>query len=175
MLKKIAIALVLILTLIVALALTRPDSFTVERRIIVNAPPEKIMALVADFRNWQSWSPWEQLDPAMQRTFAGPASGKGAIYEWSGNSDVGRGRMEIIEFAPPSRAVIELAFKEPMAVTNMTTFAMHGANGSTEVVWTMSGPMPFVSKVMSVFMSMDTLIGRDFERGLVRLKTAAER
>lgn len=174
MLKKIAIALAVVLALIIALALTKPDSFTVERRITVNAAPEKIMAQLADFRNWKNWSPWEHLDPAMQRTFSGPASGKGAIYEWTGNSDVGRGRMEITGYAPPSRAVIQLEFKEPVAVTNTTTFALNRANGSTEVVWTMNGPMPFISKLMSVFMSMDTMVGRDFERGLAKLKTVAE-
>ena len=174
MLKKIAIALAVILALILALAATRPDSFSVERRIAIKAPPEKIMALIGDFHRWASWSPWEHLDPNMQRTFSGADSGKGAVYEWQGNSDVGRGRMEITDYAAPSTAVIRLEFKEPMAVTNVTTFTLTPRGDSTDVAWTMNGPMPFVSKVMSVFMSMDTLIGRDFERGLVKLKTVAE-
>ncbi len=174
MIKKIAIALVVIIALILALAATRPDSFAVERRITIKAPPDKVMGLIGDFRNWKSWSPWEHLDPNMQRTFSGAASGQGAVYEWTGNSDVGRGRMEITDYAPPSKAVIRLAFMEPMAVTNTTTFTLVPRGDSTDVVWTMQGPMLFVSKVMSVFMSMDTLIGRDFERGLANLKTAAE-
>lgn len=175
MLKKIAIVLVVVLALIMALAATRPDSFSVERRISIKAPPEKVMPLLADFRNWQSWSPWERLDPNMTRTFSGPASGLGAVYEWSGNSDVGRGRMEIIEYTPPSKTAIKLQFIEPMAITNTTTFALLPQAGGTDVVWTMAGPMPFMSKVMSVFMSMDTMVGRDFERGLVQLKAAAEK
>lgn len=174
MLKKIAIAIVVILALILALAATRPDSFSVERRIAIKAPPEKIMALIGDFRNWKQWSPWEHLDPGMQRTYSGPASGKGAVYEWAGNADVGRGRMEITDYAAPSTAVIRLEFKEPVAMTNTTTFTLTPRGDSTDVAWTMNGPMLFISKVMSVFTSMDTLVGRDFERGLVKLRTAAE-
>lgn len=174
MLKKIAIALVVIVALILALAATRPDTFSVERRISIAAPPAKVMPLLADFHSWQSWSPWERLDPNMQRTFSGPASGQGAVYEWTGNSDVGRGRMEITEYTPPSKVVIRLEFREPLAVTNMTTFALAPTATGTDVSWTMNGPMLFVSKIMSVFMSMDTLIGKDFERGLATLKSVAE-
>ena len=175
MLKKIAIAIVVILLLIMALAATRPDSFRVERSISIKAPPEKIAPLIADFHNWQSWSPWENLDPNMQRTFSGAASGKGAVYEWQGNSDVGRGRMEVTEHTPPTRTVIALQFMEPIASTNITTFALTPQGLDTRLTWSMTGPMPFVSKVMSVFMSMDTLIGRDFEKGLAKLKTVAEK
>lgn len=175
MLKKIAIVLVVIFALIMALAATRPDTFSVERRVTIKAPPEKIMPLLADFRNWQRWSPWERLDPNMQRTFSGPASGLGAAYAWTGNSDVGQGRMEIIEYTPPAKTAIKLQFIKPMAITNTTTFALSPQGDSTEVVWTMAGPMPFLSKVMSVFMSMDTMVGRDFERGLAQLKAAAEK
>lgn len=174
MLKKIGIALVVILGLIVALAATRPDSFTVERRMTIKAPAANVMALIGDFRNWKNWSPWEHLDPNMQRTFSGPASGKGALYEWVGNSDVANGRMDITDYAAPSKAVIRLQFVEPLAVTYTTTFALTPRGDTTEVSWTMSGPMLFVSKIMSVFMSMDTLIGRDFERGLSKLKAVCE-
>lgn len=177
MLKKIVIVLAVIVALIVALALSRPDTFAVERRIAIQAPPEKVMGLVADFRQWPQWSPWEKLDPNMQRTFTGAASGRGAVYEWTGNSDVGRGRMEIIDYTPPTNAVIKLQFIEPFAVTNTTTFALapQASGAGTDVVWSMTGPMPFVSKLMSVFISMDTMIGRDFERGLTQLKAAAEK
>lgn len=174
MLKKIAIALVVILAVIVGLALTKPDSFSVQRVATVKAPPEKIMRLISDFRNWPSWSPWEKLDPNMRRTFSGAASGKGAIYEWQGNSDVGRGRMEITELAAPSNVAIKLDFFEPMALSNRTEFVLVPQGEHTTVTWNMTGPMPFMSKVMSVFISMDTMIGRDFEKGLAQMKAAAE-
>jgi uncharacterized protein YndB with AHSA1/START domain len=174
-LKKIAIAIVVIVALILGVAATKPDTFTMHRTTTIKAPPEKIMALVSDFHNWQAWSPWEKLDPKMQRTFSGPASGKGAVYEWQGNSDVGRGRMEVIDVAAPTSITIELAFKEPVETTNITQFVLTPQGENTTVTWNMNGPMPFVSKIMSVFSSMETLVGPDFEKGLAQLKAAAEK
>ncbi len=175
MLKKIAIALVVILAIIAGLALTKPDTFTVQRVTTIKAPPEKIMALVSDFHNWPTWSPWEKLDPNMERTFSGAANGKGAVYAWKGNSDVGRGRMEITDYAAPTSVTIKLDFYEPMELSNVTQFVLTPQGENTTVTWNMNGPMPFISKVMSVFTSMDAVIGRDFEKGLTQLKAAAEK
>ena len=175
MLKKIAIGIVVILALIMGLALTKPDTFAMQRQTTIKAAPEKIMALIGDFHNWPTWSPWEKLDPNMQRTFSGAPNGKGAVYAWQGNSDVGRGRMEIIDYAPPNTVTIQLAFMEPVAITNTTQFVLTPHADGTTVTWKMNGPMPFISKVMSVFTSMDAMIGKDFEKGLVQLKAAAEK
>ncbi len=175
MLKKIAIALVVILAIIAGLALTKPDTFAVQRVTTIKAPPEKIMALVSDFHNWPTWSPWEKLDPNMERTFSGAANGKGAVYAWKGNSDVGRGRMEITDYAAPTSVTIKLDFYEPMELSNVTQFVLTPQGENTTVTWNMNGPMPFISKVMSVFTSMDAVIGRDFEKGLTQLKAAAEK
>lgn len=175
MLKTIAIALVVILALIVGLALTKPDTFTVQRTAVIKAPPEKIMPLISDFRNWPSWSPWEKLDPNMQRTLTGANSGKGAIYNWKGNSDVGQGRMEIIEFNPPTKVVIKLDFIDPMESNNVTDFVLTPQGENTTVTWTMNGPMSFMFKLVSVFRSTDAMVGRDFEKGLAQLKAVAEK
>jgi uncharacterized protein YndB with AHSA1/START domain len=175
MLKKIAIVLVVIIGLILALAATKPDTFAMQRSITIKAPPEKIMPLISDFHNWPSWSPWEKLDPNMQRTFSGAASGKGAVYAWKGDSKVGQGRMEIIDLASPNTVTIELAFMDPVATTNVTQFVLTPQGDGTNVTWNMNGPMPFISKLMTVFVSMDALVGGDFEKGLSQLKTAAEK
>ncbi len=175
MIKKIALALLAIVAIILGYAATLPDTFAVQRSITIKAPPEKIMPLVADFHNWRSWSPWEELDPAMQRTFAGAPSGKGAIYSWKGNSDVGEGRMEIVELTTPTAAKIKLDFIEPIASSNVTSFILTPEGDSTRVVWDTSGPMHYVTKVMNVFISMDKMIGPDFERGLAKMKTVAEK
>ena len=114
------------------------------------------------------------LDPALNRTFSGPPSGKGSVYEWSGNSAVGSGRMEITS-VEPARNVIDLQFKAPMESRNVATFALAPDGANTNVLWSMEGPMPFMSKVMSVFVSMDSMIGPDFEKGLANLKAAAEK
>lgn len=175
MLKKISIAIIVILAVIFGMALMQPDTFTVTRSTTIKAPPEKIMPLVADFHNWQSWSPWEKLDPNMQRGFSGPASGTGAVYTWTGNSDVGRGRMEITGHEPPSKVTIKLEFVEPIASTNVTEFTLVPQGETTTVNWTMTGPMQLITKIMSVFSSMDKMIGKDFEKGLAQLKAVAEK
>lgn len=174
MIKKIALVLVLFFIGILGMAAMQPDSFSVNRSLAIKAPPEKILGLVGDFRQWQSWSPWERLDPAMQRVHSGAPSGKGALYAWSGNDDVGAGKMEITELTPPSKVVIKLDFIKPFESSNITEFTLAPRDGQTEVSWTMSGPMPFISKIMSVFISMDRLIGKDFEKGLANLKAVAE-
>lgn len=175
MLKKIAIGTLAILAIILLMATMQPDSFAVRRSVTINAAPEKIIALVADFHNWPRWSPWERLDPDMQRSFSGAQSGKGAIYSWQGNRNVGSGRMEITDVAHPRKVAIKLAFKEPMESHSVTEFALEPQGAATTVTWNMNGPMPFISKIMSVFVSMDKMIGKDFEKGLSQLKVEAEK
>ena len=174
MLKKILAVLVVVVLGILGMAAMKPDSFAVNRSIAIKAPPEKVLALVSDFHQWRTWSPWETLDPNMQRTFSGAAAGKGAIYSWSGNKDVGSGRMEIVDLAPASKVVIKLDFLTPMETSSVTEFVAAPQADGTLVTWNMSGPMPFISKIMSVFVSMDRMIGNDFDKGLAKMKAAAE-
>jgi carbon monoxide dehydrogenase subunit G len=174
-LKKIAIVIVLLIAGVLAFAATKPDTFRVERSAAINAPPEAVFPLINDFHNWQAWSPWEKLDPAMTKSHSGAASGQGAVYEWEGNSDVGKGRMEITESAPPSRIKIKLDFLAPFEAHNTAEFALQPAGSGTNVVWAMHGENNFMGKVMQVFMDMDSMIGKDFETGLANMKAAAER
>jgi uncharacterized protein YndB with AHSA1/START domain len=175
MLKKAALAVVAVLAIILGLAAMKPDTFSVKRVVSIKAPPEKIAALITDFHQWSSWSPWEHLDPDMKRTFSGAPYGKGAIYEWEGNKDVGKGRMEVTDAATPAKTVIKLDFLKPVETSSTTEFTLLPQADATTVSWDMSGPMPFVSKIMSVFMNMDAMIGKDFEKGLSNLKTVAEK
>ena len=174
MLKKIFIALVVIVVAILGYAATRPDSFRVERMALIKAPPETIHPFIADFRQWPQWSPWEKLDPNMQRTFTGPQRGVGAGYAWKGNGKAGEGRMEIVESRPSERVVLKLEFIKPFPATNTTTFTLAPKDGGTEVVWTMEGENTFMGKVFSVFTDMDRLIGKDFEEGLENLDRATK-
>jgi hypothetical protein len=175
MLKKIAIGALAILAIILVTATMQPDRFAVKRSVTISAPPEKIAPLLADFHNWGRWSPWDKLDPNMQRTYSGAQSGKGAVYNWQGNSDVGSGRMEITGLATPNKVVIKLDFLQPFESHNVTEFTLQPQGPATAVTWNMSGPMPFVSRIMSVFVSMDKMIGKDFEKGLSQLKAEAEK
>ena len=156
-------------------AATRPDTLRVQRSATIGAPPERIYPLIADFRRWEAWSPWEKLDPEMKRTLSGADSGVGAVYEWDGNRKAGAGRMEIVEAAEPSEVDIRLDFTRPFESHNTTRFALEPDGSGTRVTWTMDGPQAFMSKVMGVFIDMDGMIGKDFDRGLAAMKDAAER
>ena len=174
MLKKIAITVVVLIAALLLFATTKPDTFMVQRVATIHAPPERIFPLINDFHNWGVWSPWEKLDTAMTRTFSGPESGVGAVYAWSGNSDVGSGRMEITESVPSSKITLALDFLSPFESHNITEFVLAPSGDSTTVTWTMRGPNQYIGKVMSVFVSMDQMIGKDFVAGLANLKTATE-
>ena len=170
-------ALLVIAVLLAALliyAATRPDTFRIERSIGIQATPEKVFALINDLRAWSRWSPWERKDPGMQRSFSGPDSGQRAAYAWEGNKNVGTGRMEIVEASPPSLIVIKLDFMKPFKAHNTVEFSVQPQGTATQVTWAMFGPMPYLSKLMTTFFSMDKMCGKDFEAGLSQLKAAAE-
>lgn len=173
MLKIVAYVVIALIAIVLGLAATKPDTFQVQRTATIQAPPEKVAGLIGDFRQWGSWSPWEKLDPAMRKTYSGAASGKGSIYAWEGNSKVGAGRMEILD-ATPSKVTIKLDFLKPFETHNVAEFTLEPQGGATQVSWAMHGPSPLISKVMQVFVSMDSLIGKDFETGLANMKTVAE-
>lgn len=174
----IAVVLAIVIAVILILAATKPDTFRIERTAIMNAPGEKIFPLIADFRQWLNWSPWEGRDPALKRTYSGAERGKGAIYAWEGNKNVGSGRMEILEAnassSSPSKIAIKLDFLKPFEAHNTAEFTLKGNGNATQVNWAMYGPSPFMSKVMGIFMNMDQLIGKDFEKGLANLKSVSE-
>jgi hypothetical protein len=167
--------LVLTVVAVLVYAATKPDAFRVQRAASIQAPPERIFPLINDFPSWRTWSPWEKKDPDLKRTYTGPASGKGAVYEWDGNKNVGQGRMEITDSSPPSRVAIQLDFFKPFEAHNAAEFTLDSRGDGTTVTWAMTGRQPFMFKVMSVFMDMDRLIGKDFEAGLANLKALAEK
>jgi uncharacterized protein YndB with AHSA1/START domain len=174
MLKKIGIFILALIAVILLYAATKPDSFRVERSIDIKAPPEKIFAILDNFKGWIAWSPFEK-DPTMKRTFSGPENGVGSIYEWDGEQ-IGKGRMETIESDPPTKMVVTLHFIEPMEGHNIADFTLQQNDaGSTTVTWAMYGPSPYISKLMSIFFSFDSMIGDHFSAGLSDLKKLAEK
>ena len=175
----IAVVLAIAIAIVLILAATKPDTPRVQRATTVKAPPEKIFPLINDFHQWGSWSPYEHKDPAMKRSFSGAADGKGAVYGWEGNKNVGSGRMEILDSSVPSKIVIKLDFFTPFEGHNTAEFTMlpqgDATVATTNVTWLMHGPAPFMSKVMQVFINMDNMIGKDFEIGLANLKRLSEK
>jgi uncharacterized protein YndB with AHSA1/START domain len=175
MLLTIVVVVLVLLAVVLGLAATKPDSFRTARSTSIDAPPEKILPLIADFHSWAAWSPWEKLDPALRRTHSGAPSGTGAVYEWEGNKQVGKGRMEITDVAPPSRITIKLDFFAPFEAHNTAEFTLAPKGPATDVTWAMTGTKPFFMKLMGIFMDMDELVGKDFQTGLANLKALAEK
>ncbi len=171
----IGVILAIAIAVVLILAATKPDRFSVRREITVQAPAEKIFPLINDFHQWVAWSPYEHKDPALKRTYSGTESGKGAVYGWDGNNNVGSGRMEILESAVPSKIVIKLDFFKPFEGHNTAEFTMLPQGNATNVTWFMHGPSPFMGKIMHVFINMDRMVGKDFEIGLANLKTLTEK
>lgn len=172
--RLLALAVVVVIVAIFALAATKPDQFRVERSTRIDAPPEQIFPLISDLRSHTRWSPFETLDPDMRRTYSGAPSGTGARYAWESDGRGGIGRMEIIDARRPSTVLIDLDFVTPFETQNTVEFSLRRAGRSTEVTWAMYGPNPLVAKLMGVFVSMDRVVGADFEAGLNNLKRLAE-
>ncbi len=151
------------------------DTYTVERSATIAAPPERIYQQVVDFHHWQRWSPWEDVDPGMDRSYSGPESGPGAAYAWAGNRKAGQGRMRILSVQEPTEVAVDLEFDKPFKSHNTFAFVLSPEGPDrTHVRWVMTGPRTLATKVMGLFTSMDKMVGPDFERGLARLKDVVE-
>lgn len=172
--KKVGIAALAGIAVLVVTILLQPGEFKIQRSRKVMAPPGVVYLFVQDFHRWPVWSPWEKLDPDLKREYSGAQSGTGAVYAWAGNSQAGQGRMTI-EKATNSRQVqIKLEFIKPFAATHETVFLFEKNGEATVVTWTMTGKNGFMGKAFSLLMDMDELVGKDFEKGLEELKRAAE-
>jgi hypothetical protein len=174
--KMLQIVTCLALAIVVATLLyaaSKPGTFRVEREIVVLAPAGKIFALVNDFHNWAAWTPYNK-DPEMLKVFSGATSGRGAIYEWEGNSQVGKGLIEITESLPDAKITLKLDFIKPFAAHNTAEFTFLPAGDSTRVRWAMYGPQPYFGKLMSLFFNVDKMVGEDFAKGLAKLKSVVE-
>jgi hypothetical protein len=177
MLKTLAIIGVVAVVAIAGVLLyaaTKPDSFRVQRVVLINAPSDKVFPLINDIKAWTAWSPYEKKDPAMKRTYGAVSAGKGATYAWEGDKNVGQGSMEIVE-SGPRKILLKLDFLKPFEAHNMGEFVLEPKGDNTSVTWAIYGPSPYMSKVIGTFMNIDDMIGRDFEKGLADLKAAAEK
>ena len=155
-----------VLAIVVAL---QPSTYHVSRSALIEAPAERVFAKVQDFRAWKEWSPWYGLDPKASHTYEGPSEGVGAIYAWSGNDKVGAGSMTLTQSHPYETIQMELKFIRPMEGVADVRFTFEPTGDKTRVTWEMSGQNGFVGKLFCLFVSMDKMIGGDFERGLASL------
>jgi len=171
----VAVGVLVAVAAILILAATKPDSFRIERSVTIQASAERIFPLINDFHNWSEWAPQDREDPSIKRTYSGPASGVGAASEWTSSGKAGSGKMSITESVPPSRAVIDVHFVKPFAAHNVNVFTLEPEGTATKVTWTMEGTNLYFMKLMSVFSSIDRMMGGHFESGLRNLKAAAEK
>ncbi|MDR3470185.1 MAG: SRPBCC family protein [Devosia sp.] len=174
MLWTILIAIVAIIAAFLIYVAMKPNAFRLERSIVINAPAERIFPLVDNFHNWRQWSPFEGLDPNLKRSYSGPESGVGAVYAYEGNNRAGAGRMEIRESVAGGKVLASLDFSRPFVAHNFAEFTFRPSAGSTVVNWAMYGPSPFMSKLFTTFMSLDSMIGKHFDEGLANLKRVSE-
>jgi hypothetical protein len=164
---------------LLAYAASLSNSFQVQRSLRIKASPDKIFPLINNMRGMNTWNPFSEADPNIKITYAGPDSGKGARYQWTGNSKVGEGSIEITDVAAPSRVALKLDMLKPIEGHNTVVFTL-GPSGdatdvSTIVTWAMSGERPFIGKVMGVICNMDRMVGGQFEKGLAKLRAIVEK
>jgi uncharacterized protein YndB with AHSA1/START domain len=169
----VSVVIVLIVVVVLALAATKPQEFSIERHALINAGPERVFAFIVDFHEWPKWAPQDRDDKSMRRTFSGATSGLGAVCEWQGDKS-GKGRMSVVECDAPRHLIIDVAFEKPFVANNRNEFSLTSDPGGCRIVWTMRGTNLFIMRVMGVFMNLDRLMGRHFERGLAGLKDLAE-
>ena len=174
MIKKILLLLAAVIAVILVVAAFRPTHFSIQRSTAIAAPAALVYAQVNNLHTWQDFSPWTKLDPNAKISYAGPVEGTGAVFAWSGNSDVGEGKMTITESRPAEAVRFRLDFVKPMEGTSNVEFAFKQAGGQTTVTWTMSGENNYLARIMCLFMNMDKMVGGQFEQGLASLKTLSE-
>jgi hypothetical protein len=174
MLRKVVLGGLVLVSVLLMIASFKPDFFKVSRSINISAPQDKVFGHVNDLHQWEAWSPWAKLDPHAQNTYEGAASGEGAAMSWKGNNQVGEGRMTITQSRPIEYIQFRLDFEKPFKGTSMAEFSFMTQNDQTIVTWTMSGKNDWIAKVMSVFMNCDKMIGEQFDKGLLQLKSVAE-
>jgi hypothetical protein len=174
MMQKILIGLIATIGSFVALILLQPSEYRVTRTTTMSAPAPDIFAQIDDFHRWQAWSPWAQRDPAAKASFDGPASGKGAVFAWSGNNEVGEGRMTLTDSRPGELVKIRTDFVKPFVGTSYSDFTLKPEGSSTSVSWSMFGENDFIGKAMCLFISMDKVLGGEMDKGLASIKQLVE-
>ena len=174
MLKKTLVGLLAIVVVLVGVVAMQPSEFRVARATTIAAPAPVVFAQVNDFHKWAAWNPWGKLDPAATQTYEGAPAGAGATYAWRGNSQVGEGRMTVVESRPGELVRIQLEFFKPMAGTSTAEFTFTPEGDRTVVTWVMTGTNNFLAKAMCLVVNMDRMIGGQFEKGLADMKVVAE-
>lgn len=149
------------------------DKIHVERSAKILASPATIYSVVNSFEKFDQWSPWTDIDPNVKVERSGPDSGVGAKYAWHGNADVGAGSQQIIATTPDSEVKIELDF-EGFNQPSIATLSIKPEGNGSVVTWAMDSELGNNPIHRYFGLMMDKYIGKDYEKGLDRLKVLAE-
>jgi uncharacterized protein YndB with AHSA1/START domain len=175
MIKKILLGIGVLILGVLCFAAVQPGHYHVEATKLMAAPAEAVFEQLDDFRAWSTWSPWEDLDPQLDKTFTGPSRGTGASYSWHGNERVGRGKMTILDEQPPTHITVRVEFMEPFRAVASSAFTLVDAGGGkTRVTWSMDGEHSFMGKAIGLFVDANEAVGRDFRKGLDSLERASQ-
>ena len=174
MILRVVMIVAALIGLVLTIAATKPKTFRIERSISIDAPPERVFMLIDNLGSWPRWAPQDREDPTMKRTYSGPINGIGAVSEWTGSGNSGRGRMLITDSLPSTRISLQVDWVKPFVARNVNDFVLESTGTSTTVTWTMQGPNLYVMRIMSIFVNMDRTMGKHFEAGLANLKAVAE-
>jgi hypothetical protein len=173
-LKRLLIALVVLLAGLAIFVALQPDDYRLTRSITIAAPAAAIFPHVNDLHRWEDWSPWAKVDPNAKVAFAGAPAGPGAVFTWDGNDKTGAGTMTITASRPNDLIRIKTDFVKPFTATGFTEFIFSQTGDQTNVIWTMTGTHSFIAKAICLVTSMETMLGPDFEKGLAQMKRVVE-
>lgn len=174
MFKKILIGLVVLIAAFAGVVALQPSEFRVSRTATIAAPAGDVFGHVNDLHKWNAWSPWAKLDPAAKVSFEGAPVGKGAVFTWSGNEQVGEGRMTVAESRPGELVALNVDFVKPFEGKSTSEFAFKPEGNQTAVTWTMGGHHDFIGKAMCLIMNGQKMMGGEMEKGLANLKAVVE-
>lgn len=166
-------AIVAAIVVVVMVGYMLPGEAVVQRQVIINAPPEKVFAIVGNMKRFSEWSPWADLDPATQYVFEGSESGAGQVMRWqSNNPNVGTGAQTVVDFVENRRVATELDFG-PMGKA-VASLELSPVDSGTGVTWGFKSQLNgLVERWMGLL--FDRWIGADYEKGLAKLKALAEK
>jgi len=173
MVRLLVVVVVVVIVALLAYAAIQPGRFQIRRSIRIHAPPDRVFSLINDFEQFNRWNPWLKKDPTTKGTYGEKTSGPGARYAWD-SAKIGSGEMTVVESTAPAKVALKLDFVRPFEAHNDAEFSISPDGDGSQVSWTMTGPSPLLSRVMQIFISMEKMVGPDFEAGLAALKALAE-
>ena len=174
MFKKILGLFVLTISLFLGYVALQTSHYEISREITINASPEALFPYINNSKKANTWMPWQEVDPGVVMSFAGPDEGLGSTSSWNSDGQMGTGKAEVVESVPNSLVKTKLTYEKPMAMSQMAEISLIPAPPGTRVRWSVTGENTFVGRLFCFFMNMDKMVGGQFEKGLTKLKSFAE-